>query len=374
MAIGGDLAHPHVQGERPLSWRLTNVYMERLMRAATVDGEVAAAFAPVSGMLKRPPTLFRPGVARRVLGKHGSRSLLWPGRALRTSVRRRTLRVGGIATPLREAGPRDQSEAVVFMHGVPGSGADFEPLLASAGQLGRAVAWDAPGFGRGDKPRWFTHTIDGHAAFTGHVLESLGVEQAHLVLHDFGGAWGLAWAASEPERFASVTLMCSGVLLDYDWHTLARIWRTPLAGELAMKTLTRAVFRANLRRSGPARLPGALVDRMFDDLDHQTREAILRLYRSVGDVAEQSQEMAETLRPLRRPALVIWGQHDPYLPPALANRQQEAFPAAETHVLQESGHWPFVDRADRVEQLLLDFLERALGTAGREAAAQLAAA
>jgi pimeloyl-ACP methyl ester carboxylesterase len=374
MAIGGDLAQPHVQGKRPLSWRLTNAYMGRLMQAATVDGEVAAAFAKVSGMTKPPPTLFRPDVVRRVLGKHRSGSLLWPGRPLHTPVRRRTIRVAGIATPLREAGPRDQSEAVVFVHGVPGSGADFEPLLAAAGQLGRAVAWDAPGFGRSEKPRWFSHTIGGHAGFIASVLESLGVETAHLVLHDFGGAWGLGWAASEPERFASVTLMCSGVPLDYDWHSLARIWRTPLAGELLMKSLTRAGFRASLRLSGTAHLPGALVDRMFDDLDRQTREAILRLYRSVGDVAREALELTKTLRPLDRPALVIWGRNDPYLPPALAHRQQQAFPAAETHILPESGHWPFVDRPDRVEQLLLGFLERALEIGEREAAAHAAAA
>jgi pimeloyl-ACP methyl ester carboxylesterase len=273
-------------------------------------------------------------------------------------VRRRTLRVDGIATPLREAGPRDQSTAVVFVHGVPGSGADLEPLLAAAGKVTRAVAWDAPGFGRSDKPEGFDHTVSGHSAFIGRVLEDLGVERAHLVLHDFGGLWGLSWAASESERLASVTLICAGVPLDYRWHIVARMWRTPLAGELFMGTTTRAGFRASLRRGNPRRLPGALVDRMFSDLDRGTRRAILRLYRSVDDVAGEARELANSLRPLQTPALVIWGRHDPYLPPVLAERQREAFPGAETHILDESGHWPFIDHADHVEQLLLGFLER----------------
>jgi pimeloyl-ACP methyl ester carboxylesterase len=266
--------------------------------------------------------------------------------------------VEGIATPLREAGPREASDAVVFVHGVPGSGADFEPLLAAAGKVTRAVAWDAPGFGRSDKPEGFDHTVSGHAAFIGRVLEDLGVERAHLVLHDFGGLWGLSWAAGETELLASVTLICAGLPLDYRWHALARMWRTPLAGELLMEMLTRAAFRASLRRGNPRPLPGALVDRMFNDLDRGTRRAILRLYRSVDDVAGEAWELADALRPLERPALVIWGRHDPSIPPALAHRQQEAFPAAETHLLEESGHWPFVDHADRVEQLLLGFLER----------------
>jgi pimeloyl-ACP methyl ester carboxylesterase/2-polyprenyl-6-methoxyphenol hydroxylase-like FAD-dependent oxidoreductase len=358
MAITSDLAQPQVEGRRPFSWRLTNAYTERLVQAAAVDGEVTAAFARVSGMLERPPKLFSPAIARRVLGKRRPGPPPWPGRPLRTPVRRRTIGVDGVATPLREAGPSDACDAVVFVHGAPGSGADFEPLLAAAGQLGRAIAWDAPGFGRSEKPAGFDHTVSGHARFLGRTLETLGVERAHLVLHGFAGLWGLQWAASEPERLASVTLICSGVPLDYRWHPLARIWRMRRAGELLMRTLNRAAFGAGVRHGSHGRLPGALVDRMFNDLDRDTRDAILRLYQSVDDVAGAARQLAEALRSLRSPALVIWGRHDPYLPAALADRQREAFPGAQVHVLDGSGHWPFIDQADRVEQLLVGFLQQ----------------
>jgi pimeloyl-ACP methyl ester carboxylesterase len=69
--------------------------------------------------------------------------------------------------------------------------------------------------------------------------------------------------------------------------------------------------------------------------------------------------------------LVIWGRHDPYLPPALADRQREAFPGAEVQALDGRGHWPFIDQADRVEQLCLGFLERT--QAARRASALQAA-
>lgn len=58
------------------------------------------------------------------------------------------------------------------------------------------------------------------------------------------------------------------------------------------------------------------------------------------------------------PALVIWGEHDAYLPAAFATRQRKAFPSAEVHVLPASGHWPYVDAADTVERLLVEFLGR----------------
>ena len=82
---------------------------------------------------------------------------------------------------------------------------------------------------------------------------------------------------------------------------------------------------------------------MYDDFDRHTRRAVLRLYRSLPDVAAAGETLAAALRPLDRPALVLWGRHDPYLPATLAPRQRDAFPHAEVHVLERSGHWPFVD-------------------------------
>jgi pimeloyl-ACP methyl ester carboxylesterase len=55
---------------------------------------------------------------------------------------------------------------------------------------------------------------------------------------------------------------------------------------------------------------------------------------------------------------VLWGRHDPYLPAALADRQRDAFPRAEVHVLERSGHWPFVDDPATVTAAIEQFLAR----------------
>lgn len=364
LATGADLALPVVEGPRPLSQRLASAYLERIRERAETDADVAAALGRVGGMVARPTHLFRPSVMRRALFRPRADAPPWPGRPPRTPLRRRKLEVGEIATQLREAGPREPDEATVFVHGNPGSGADFEPLLAAAGQVGRAVAWDAPGFGHADKPESFEHSLAGHGRFIGEALDALGVERAHLVLHDFGGGSGLTWAAAEPERVASVTLICAGVLLDYEWHRAARIWRTPLAGELFMATATCAGFRASLRRGQSRRLPRLFVDRMFEDFDRDTRAAILRLYRSIDDLGELARSLVAALRQHDVPALAIWGADDPYLPASLAERQREAFPTAEVHVLDGCGHWPFVDRGQRVEELLVEFLARRFAGTG----------
>jgi len=363
LSTGADLALPAVAAPRPRMVRILNAYMRRLHATAAGDPLVAAAFIAVIGMREPPPTLLRPAIARRVL--RGPRAPAW--REPREGVRRGELNVDGVRTPLREAGPPDAAEAVVFLHGNPGSGADWEPLLAVAGRRLRAVAWDAPGFGRSEA-QGFPQSVPDHAAFVGRALDELGIERAHLVAHDFGGPWGLSWAAADPDRFASAVLIGTGALPGYRWHALADVWRAPGVGELFMATTSRPAFHALLRRGNPRGLPRAFVDRMCDDFDRGTRRAVLNLYRSVADVGQAGERLAAALRPLDRPALVLWGRHDPYIRVSHAERQREAFPGAEVRVLERSGHWPFADDpaavAAAVDRFLAGQLERrAIGVA-----------
>ncbi|MGH3737490.1 MAG: alpha/beta fold hydrolase, partial [Micromonosporaceae bacterium] len=192
----------------------------------------------------------------------------------------RSLVVDGVRTRLRGVGPADADEAVVFVHGNPGPSEDWAGLVGAAGGFARAVAWDQPGFGEADKPRDFPHTVAGHAGFIAGAVRALGLRRVHLVLHDFGGPWGLQWAAEHPESVGSVVLVNTGVLTGYRWHALARIWQTPVLGELFMATSTRSGFRAVMRRTEPG-LPEAAVDRLYHaGRAPGTRRAVLRLYRA----------------------------------------------------------------------------------------------
>src|SRR5687768_215543 len=171
--------------------------------------------------------------------------------------------VNGVRSPYLQAGPADAEEAVVFVHGNPGPGEDWRRLVVRTGAFARAVAPDMPGFGDADKPDRFVYTVDGYARHLGGVLEALGIRRAHLVLHDFGGPWGLTWAADHPDRVAGLTLVNIGVLREYRWHWLARIWRTSGLGEAFVRTATLPAMRLVLRQGNPRGLPRDAVERMY---------------------------------------------------------------------------------------------------------------
>ena len=268
--------------------------------------------------------------------------------------------IDGVRSPLLEFGSPGIDEAVVFVHGIPGSSLDWERLARGVGEFGRAVAMDMPGFGAADKPANFDYSVPGYARFLGRLLAERRVQRAHLVMHNFGGPWGLAWAAANPEAVASVTCINTGVLSGYRWHYLARIWQTPLLGELFMASTTKAGMRLLLRHGNPRGLPAEYFDHVYKTFDRGTRRAVLRLYRNTLNTEEGARQLTEALRPLDLPALVVWGAHDPYIPVEFAERQRQVFPRAEIKILPDSGHWPFADNPGVVAQAVLPFLRRQL--------------
>ncbi len=273
-----------------------------------------------------------------------------------TALRESEILVDGVRSPLLIGGPEGASEAVVFVHGNPGSSRDWMDLASRVSEFARVLAFDMPGFGRADKPENFDYTVPGYARHLARAVEQVGVQRAHLVLHDFGGPWGLEWAVAHPNQFATATLINTGALFGYRWHYLARIWRTPRLGEAFMATTTRPAFRLLARQGNPRGLPREYVDRAFDEFDRKTRRAVLKLYRATSDPSGVGRRQAEALRPLDRPALVVRGQHDPYIPVRYAEVQREAFPSAKVVVLERSGHWPFVDDPEGVAAATVPFL------------------
>jgi pimeloyl-ACP methyl ester carboxylesterase len=273
-------------------------------------------------------------------------------------VRTAELRALGLRTRVLEAGPDDSSEAVVFIHGGARNIDDWESLLPRVGALARAIAFDLPGFGDADKPAgWSGYCGPGWALFVGAALDELGVRRAHLVVNDLGGEAGLCWGLAHPDQFASVVALNSGVLLDYRWHAVAKLHRSPLGlpaalvGHLGLRTV--------LRLYEP-QLPRTWVDRWAADDNWGSRRALLRYYRATP--ARDAEPMAAALRVLDRPALVIWGAENRFVPAAHAERQRQSFPSAEIHVIENTGHYTHLEAPERVAELALPFLREQLSS------------
>jgi pimeloyl-ACP methyl ester carboxylesterase len=249
---------------------------------------------------------------------------------------------GGVGTGAGEA------SVPLYLHGVPNNSDDWLSFLARSGGL----APDLPGFGRSGKPGYLSYTIEEYERFIERFLEEQGVERVSLVVHDWG-AVGLSFAQRHPERVERLVIINAVPFLPgYRWHRTARIWRTPLLGELAMGATIRSTLRFSSKEANvtPGPMPEEWQNSVIEHFDQGTQRAILRLYRSASpDVLEAA---GADLGRLAMPALVVWGSQDPYIPARFAAAYAAALGQAELLELEDAGHWPWLDRPDVIDRVV----------------------
>ncbi len=235
---------------------------------------------------------------------------------------------------------------VIYVHGVPNTGGLWRPFLERTGGL----APDLPGFGASAKPAAFDYSIAGLSGWLRQFLAERGVQRYSLVAHDWGAA-ALALAQAEPERVERLVLLDAVPLLPgYRWHPLARQWRRPLVGEMAMGFTFKAVMRRILRQPDGSEFPAAELDDIWNHFDHGTQRAILRLYRSAPPRVLQA--AGADLGRLECPALVLWGERDPYLPEHFAHDYGAALGGpVEIEVVPGAGHWPWIERPELLDRV-----------------------
>jgi pimeloyl-ACP methyl ester carboxylesterase len=236
----------------------------------------------------------------------------------------------------------------LYLHGVPNNSDDWLAFLERTGGL----APDLPGFGRSGKPGSRLYTIDEYDTFIEQFLAETKVERVALVMHDWG-AVGLAFAQRLPARVERLVIINAVPFLPgYRWHRTARMWRTPVLGELVMGTTARPVLRLLSREANatPGPMPDAWLDSVLDHFDQGTQRAILRLYRSSPSAVLAA--AGERLASLQMPALVAWGMRDPYIPARFGREYANALAHAELLELPDAGHWPWLDRPDLIDRVV----------------------
>jgi pimeloyl-ACP methyl ester carboxylesterase len=245
----------------------------------------------------------------------------------------------------------------LYVHGVPTSSDDWISFLERSG----GIAPDLIGFGRSGKGGNLDYSIGGLTDFLQRLLEYLEIDRVKLVVHDWGAAVGLAFAQRNPERIERIVLI-NGVPVfpspDVHWHLLARLWVRPGIGELAMGATTRGVLARTLRSGAadPKAWSDARVAAIWKQFDQGTQRAILRLYRS-ADAAELART-GEALDTLEAPALVLWGEADPWLGVAVGETYAAVMPDAGIDHIRHAGHWPWLDQPEVVDRVA-SYLEEA---------------
>jgi haloalkane dehalogenase len=262
-------------------------------------------------------------------------------------------------------------EPVVMLHGNPTWSFYYRDLVLALRDRYRCIVPDHIGCGMSDKPGddRYTYTLESRVNDLEALLDSLDVRAGiTLVVHDWGGMIGMAYATRHPERIKRLVVMNTSAFhlpksKPFPWP-LWIVRNTPLgavlvrgfnafSGIAARVCCTRRPLTRELRRAYTAPY-----DSWAD------RIATLRFVQDIplrpGDASYEIVSNVE--RNLGRfaalPMVICWGLRDFVFDRHFLRLWEERFPRAEVHRFEDCGHYVLEDAREEILPHVREFLER----------------
>jgi pimeloyl-ACP methyl ester carboxylesterase len=253
------------------------------------------------------------------------------------------------------------SKLVVLLHGFPECAATWSavaPKLADAGY--QVVAPDLRGYGGSDRPKDVDeYGVEHLAADVAGLVRAMGHSRAHVVGHDWGAP--IAWwtAMLHPEVVEKLGILNGVHPVGYElamrkWAQLRRgfyvfLFQIPFIPELVLSARDFARIRRTFSIDG---VPDADVEKCVDALRPAgALSAALAYYRS--RFRERLTGGGPKPQKVDAPTIVLWGEKDHYLVPALAQPPADWAPNARVVRLPGVTHWVQIEAADVVARELL---------------------
>ena len=261
-------------------------------------------------------------------------------------------------------------EPLVMLHGNPTWSFYYRNLVTSVSDRYRAIVPDHIGCGKSDKPDRdsYPYTLKQRVADLEALLESLEIKDSiTLVLHDWGGMIGMAYATLHPEKIKRIVILNTGAFPLPKTKSLPfSLWfcRTPLLGPLLVQganAFSRAAVRwcATRKPLTPDIRQGYLAP--YDTW--KNRIAVLRFVQDIplrpGDEGyDLVQRVEENIAQFRKiPTVICWGENDFVFDHHFLKQWTEHLPEAQVHRFPEAGHFVMEDARDEVIEIVNQFLK-----------------
>ena len=212
---------------------------------------------------------------------------------------------------------------------------------------GRAIAVDLRGFGASPPA---PGTVDDYADDLRDVLDARSVERAVVVGLSMGGYIAMAFARMHSRRLAGLLLADTKAGADNDEAKKGRdanIERARTEGVVAVFDAMRAkVFAPESDPAHVAELRALAAS--------QSPEGVVAALEMMRDRPDATSALAN----IHVPTTIVVGGKDAATPPSEADVMARAIPGARLVLIEDSGHFSNVERADEFNRALLDLLTR----------------
>jgi haloalkane dehalogenase len=256
-----------------------------------------------------------------------------------------------------------QGEPIVMVHGNPAWSFLYRNLIKQLSPKYRCVAMDHLGFGLSDKPADWTYHPSQHADNVATLIQALNLRNVTLVVQDWGGPTGLAYAINHPENVKRIVIMNTWMwAVNRDWYYIG--FSSFMGGPLGRFLIKQYNFFVN------AVMPMAFADKKkLTPHIHQHYQLPLTIHAErkgcwvfpgqilgATDWLNDLWTRRDALK--NKPKLIAWGMKDIAFPEKVLNTWTGAFSDAHVVKLDNVGHFVQEEAVEELGQAVKSFLAK----------------
>jgi len=262
-----------------------------------------------------------------------------------------------------------KGDPIVMLHGNPTWSFYYRSLVNALSGEYRSIVPDHIGCGLSDKPddSIYDYRLKNRVDDLEKLLEHLGIDNnITLIVHDWGGMIGMAYALRHPERIARLVISnTAGFFTPNDKGIPLRLWLirhiAPFAVPAVLgcnlfsfaalymassKTLSKDV-KAGLTAPYNSWSNRIATLKFVQDIPIKESDPSFGLVDSVSTNLHKLSDI---------PKLFLWGENDFVFTMEFFKEWKRRFPDSEFHTFPEAGHYLLEDVPEKIIPLVKDFL------------------
>src|SRR3954468_13659112 len=254
-----------------------------------------------------------------------------------------------------------EGPAILFIHGLGASWQSWLEQMPEFAEDHRVVAMDLPGFGYSEMPAQDI-SIEYYARWTAKLMDALGIESAAVVGNSMGGFVSADLAIKSPARVQRLVFVSAAIFWQERRRAQPLVQLARLSDAVVARSLVRATDHIATRRrlrnaalaSAGFRYPHLISRELAHEMVRSARrtDGFLPALEALADYPVE-----EELPKIGCPALIVWGAHDTLVPVKDAKRMEDLIPDSRRVVFERTGHVAMLERPERFNKLLREFLD-----------------
>ncbi|WP_246043182.1 alpha/beta fold hydrolase [Fodinibius saliphilus] len=243
----------------------------------------------------------------------------------------------------------DNNKPLLILHGWGSNKEVMSPLAKQLSEQRDCFVLDLPGFGNSSIPHkaW---NIDDYADLIQQFIDDLELDRTDLLVHSFGGRIALKLCARPiAESLIDKVLITGGAGMKPKRSTgyylkkyLAKSLKAPFY-----------ILPPNLREKALQRLRKTALWKSLGSSDYSKLSGVMR----ETFVQTVTEYLEPCLPNIPHEILLLWGEHDDAAPLYQAERMEAGIEKAALVVIDNAGHYAFLDKPNRFTAIAKAFFE-----------------